>query len=228
MCGQLARAWGNERFATPAEEVCLAADQHEIGMLEWDRAPELDAASGLPKPVTRMDLSTHLPLRLRGPERLAAQSPYAALVASLHHTSFYAKPHPLGLVRRPGRQIRAYLRRSADFQERMRTEAGASDAEIERDWRLVRTWDALSHTLLQDRVPRTLEGVPAAAGEWVGLDVSARDGTYTVDPWPFASRRVVVNSEGWLLERAFGDPDELHRALASAPRIELSYELEPR
>jgi hypothetical protein len=34
--GQLARAWGNERFAAlePREEVCLAAEQHDVGMAE--------------------------------------------------------------------------------------------------------------------------------------------------------------------------------------------------
>src|SRR5690348_7524279 len=33
LSGQLARAWGNERFAAPApyEEVCLGAEQHDIG-----------------------------------------------------------------------------------------------------------------------------------------------------------------------------------------------------
>ena len=36
--GQLARCWGNERFGAvePFEEVCLAAEQHDIGMAMWD------------------------------------------------------------------------------------------------------------------------------------------------------------------------------------------------
>jgi hypothetical protein len=34
--GQLARAWGNERFGAvePLSEVCLAAEQHDVGMAE--------------------------------------------------------------------------------------------------------------------------------------------------------------------------------------------------
>src|SRR5438445_591647 len=60
MCGQLARAWGNARFGVvvPAEEVCLAAEQHELGMVDWDLAPALDPDTGLPATVTRLDLST--------------------------------------------------------------------------------------------------------------------------------------------------------------------------
>ncbi len=46
--GQLARAWGNERFGRfePWEEVCLAAEQHDIGMAAWDAAPELNEGQG--------------------------------------------------------------------------------------------------------------------------------------------------------------------------------------
>ena len=48
--GQLARAWGNARFPTPAphEEVCLAAEQHDIGMAAWDLEPTFNPATGLP------------------------------------------------------------------------------------------------------------------------------------------------------------------------------------
>ena len=40
--GQLARAWGNERFGAfaPREEVCLAAAQHDLGMAAWDAEHE--------------------------------------------------------------------------------------------------------------------------------------------------------------------------------------------
>ncbi len=36
--GQMARAWGNEQFGPlePYEEVCLAAEQHDVGMAAWD------------------------------------------------------------------------------------------------------------------------------------------------------------------------------------------------
>ena len=46
--GQLARAWGNERFGRiePLAEVCLAAEQHDVGMAAWDAQPALNVATG--------------------------------------------------------------------------------------------------------------------------------------------------------------------------------------
>ena len=48
--GQLARAWGNERFGAvePWEEVCLGAEQHDIGWAMWDTRPSLNPDTGLP------------------------------------------------------------------------------------------------------------------------------------------------------------------------------------
>ncbi len=39
--GQLAREWGNDAFASPEplHDVCLGAEQHDVGMAEWDLAP---------------------------------------------------------------------------------------------------------------------------------------------------------------------------------------------
>jgi hypothetical protein len=228
MCGRLAAAWGNERFGAvdPMADVVLAAEQHELGMLEWDDAPTLDSETGLPTTVNRLDVETHLPLRLQGPELLARQSGYAALLASLHHVSFYSQPPLYGLLRRPGRQIRDYLRRSSEFQERLRDELDAPEAEIERNWRLVRAWDGLSHTLMFERAPQTQRGVPGVDG-MVELRVDRRDGAHTVDPWPFASERLEVSVEARLLHGTFSDQTALQQALAGAPRIELSYELVP-
>jgi len=41
IAAQLARNWGNEAFGTfaPWEEVCLGAEQHDVGMTAWERAP---------------------------------------------------------------------------------------------------------------------------------------------------------------------------------------------
>jgi hypothetical protein len=229
MCGQLARAWGNERFGAvaPAEEVCLAAEQHDVGMARWDLAPELDPATGLPATVMTMDLATHLALQMEGPELLATQSRYAALLASLKHCVMYERPNGVGLLRGRNRQIRSYLDRSAAFQAKLRATLSVPDAEIERNWRLVRTWDALSHNLLLDGAPCVRREVPAAGGALVDLQLDRRDDAHTLEPWPFASEPVVVRTEGRLLEGTFGDRDRLHEALARAPWVELAYELVP-
>jgi hypothetical protein len=79
-----------------------------------------------------------------------------------------------------------------------------------------------------ERAPQAIPNVPAAPEEMIDLDVSRHDGTHSLDPWPFSAGRVSVGVEARLLEDRFSEPDRLHRALAEAPRIELSYEMEPR
>lgn len=196
MCGVLGRAWADP----VSDEVILAAEQHELGMLAFDADPELDPDRGLPRTVNRMRLEAHLPLRLDGPRRLAEASPYAALLASLHHTSFYSKPPVYGLLRRPGRLIAAYLRESRAFQDELRARVDVPGQQVDRDWRLVRNWDGCAHRLMFGEDPDQ-------------------------DPWPFTPDRLALTLEARLLEGTFSDRGEMLRALASAPRIELSYEL---
>ncbi len=84
--GQLARAWGNEHFGAvePFEEVCLAAEQHDIGMATWDVEPPRNPESGLPVSFLQMAIRDHIELWTAAPRRLLRQSRYAALLVSLH------------------------------------------------------------------------------------------------------------------------------------------------
>ena len=86
LSGQLARAWGNERLGqvTPREEVCLGAEQHDIGMAAWDLAPTLNPETGRPHSFMELPIATHLELWTNAPSRLLAQSRYAALLISMH------------------------------------------------------------------------------------------------------------------------------------------------
>ena len=72
--GQLAREWGNDRFAAPEplHDVCLGAEQHDVGMAEWDLAPTLDPDTGLPSSFLQMPLSLHLDLWSRAPSKVVS------------------------------------------------------------------------------------------------------------------------------------------------------------
>jgi hypothetical protein len=229
MCGELACAWGNGRFGSvePEAEVRLAAEQHELGWVDWDRAPTLDPATGLPFSVRDLDPEVHLPMQLEGPRRLASQSPYAGLLALLKHRSMYQPPRALALLRPDGRRVRSYLQQSHSLGEDLRAQVAAGDEEIERNWRLVRAWDGLSHDLLLERAPCTRPDVPDAAGELTDLRLERRDGALTVDPWPFADDRVRLAVRGRLLHETFDDQERMRAALAGAPEVELVYDLVP-
>ena len=51
LSGQLARAWGNERFGPvePREEIVLGAEQHDIGWALFDLEPRFNPETGLPR-----------------------------------------------------------------------------------------------------------------------------------------------------------------------------------
>src|SRR5205085_1980739 len=86
MAGQLARAWGNDRFPAPEprEEVCLAAEQHDVGMAECDLRPPLNPATGLPVSFLELPVETAIGLWRAAPSKLVSQSRYAALLVSMH------------------------------------------------------------------------------------------------------------------------------------------------
>jgi hypothetical protein len=232
LSGQLARAWGNQRFGpvSPREEVCLAAEQHDIGMAEWDLAPTLDVLSGLPTSFMAMDVETHLRLWTEGPAKLVAQSRYAALLVSMHGSALYALAEDRQDLTADQRvAIRDFLELRRAFDAEIRDGLDVTEAEIDRNRRLVSAWDGLSLALVLEWNPWTAVAVPTSRGERLDLRLTrGPDDHHTLTPWPFAQDRVTVRTEGRLLDRCYGDQEAMRAALAGAPWIDLNYELRRR
>ena len=226
--GQLARAWGNQRFGAvePWEEVCLAAEQHDIGMAEWDAAPELNPDTGLPYSFVEMPLETHVRLWNRAWELALPQSRYAALLVSMHGTALYGMRDLSKLDERESALVRSYLDRQREVQGRLR--GSLDDASLaDRNQRLIWTWDAFSLALCLDWAPHTLRAVPTADGE-VDVELEpAGDRTVSVAPWPFSDSTVQVRTEGRRLEGRFESEERMRAALAEAPWTAVGFELRP-
>src|SRR5260370_36187112 len=79
LSGQLARAWGNDRFGLvePLEEVCLAAEQHDVGWDARELEPLYDPDTGYPRSVMAVPLDVHLHLFIDGRRRTVSQSRYS-------------------------------------------------------------------------------------------------------------------------------------------------------
>jgi hypothetical protein len=137
--GQLARAWVGD--VHPREEVCLAAEQHDIAWTDWEREPAYDPETGYPYTFMSLDMPTKLAMWETGPDGLLAQSRYAALLVSMHGSRLYEE-----------------LDRSG-FERDVRATLDASDEEIARNHRLVWIWDSMSLALLLDWRPWTVEGM---------------------------------------------------------------------
>jgi Protein of unknown function (DUF3891) len=233
--GQLARAWGNERFGAvePWEETCLGAEQHDVGMAGWERRPTLNPQTGLPHTFMELGLDAHLEMWSGAAGRVLPQSRYAAVLVAGHGISLFERRDLARMQPADADRVRGFLAAQRAFRAKLldalradpRTAPSAADAVVRRNQRLVWTWDSLSLGLLLDWWPYRLEAVPAA-GAAVDVEVQAGAGhAIALDPWPFAAPRVTVRCEGRRLAGRFDDEEELRAALADAPWVTLELDL---
>jgi hypothetical protein len=235
--GQLARAWGNDRFGTvePREEVCLAAEQHDVGWDAQDLEPLLEPERGRPRSFMEMPLELHLGLFTDGPRRMLSQSRYAALLVSLHGWRLYQRRDLDRDCPEDAARISAFLEQQRCFQAELLTALRADpitapvagDELVERNSRLIWTWDYLSLALCLNWLPATAKGCPTA-GEPVDLELTAgaSPGTVKLDPWPFAEPTLTVRCEGRRLRGWFADPASLQAGLEAATWETLELRLE--
>jgi len=210
LSGQLARAWGNERFGVlePWEEVCLAAEQHDVGMAAWERRPALNPQTGLPRSFMELELDEHLEIWWSAAPLVLSQSRYAALLVSMHGTALYERRD------QTNERVRGFLAGQAELQARL---LEGLDADlVRRNQRLVWTWDSLSLGLLLGWAPFELTAVPTAAGE---TDIAVREGM--LDPWPFDAPQLELRCEGRRLTGRFEDEQAMQEALDRAPWVTL-------
>lgn len=236
LSGQLARAWGNERFGpvSPHEEVCLAADQHDVGWGSRDQHPRLNQKTGLPESFMEVPLDPHLELFTEGPRRLVTQSRYAALLVSMHGWRLYERRDLQGLADAQSRAIGEFLAGQRRFQHELiaslRADPATADVverrRLHRNSMLIWTWDYLSLALCLDWAPAIAKRCPTADGE-VDLELTAGDRCFRLDPWPFSEATVSVRCEGRRLARQFEEPAAMREALERAAWETLEFELVP-
>jgi hypothetical protein len=194
--GQLARAWV-EPFE-PWEEVCLAAEQHDVGMAAGEGRPTLNSETGLPRSFMQLSLDEHLEIWWSAAPLVVPQSRYAALLVSMHGTALYERRD------RDDERVRAFLAGQAALQARLletlradpRTAPFATDEIVRRNQQLVWRWDSLSLGLLLD---------------W----------ELELDPWPFRDDPLSLRCEGRRLSGRFDDEETMREALANAPWVTL-------
>lgn len=247
LSGQIMRAWGNAEFGsvTPYEDVCLAAEQHDIGWLEWERSPTLNPTTGRPHGFRELGVAAHTAIWRRGTELSQTFGRYPALLVSLHGTGLYS--NFAGEVA-DASIVRAFLSDQLEIQQRLvanlRRDPRLGDfcrpATIDRNRCLVRTADRMSIALctgMQDLAVRSddprvgvIKQVPTADGETdIHLLTTDEDlTTITVVPWPFSAAQVQVACEGIPLpSRRFADAAELQIELRDARRVALAVKLVP-
>jgi hypothetical protein len=239
LSGQLARAWGNERFGPvePWEEVCLAAEQHDVGWDARDLEPLFDAETGRPRPFMGMPLDVHLGLFVDGPRRMLSQSRYAALLISMHGHRLYSRRDPARMPAADAAAVREFLAGQEAFQAELASALrsdplsapSATDPLLERNSLLVWTWDYLSLALCLGWGPVTAKACPTASGEPVDLELTPGEQPRQarLGPWPFSADRVSLRCEGRRLGSGSADEASLRAAFERAPWETLQLDLVP-
>ena len=216
MSGQLARRW--DPPPAPYEEVCLAAEQHDIGMAEWDRRPVLNPATGLPYSFLELPVATAIGLWSAAPAKLLTQSRYAALLVSMHGTALSRWRNLDKLDPADRTIVEDYLAAQGEVQAALTRQLEADAEALARNQRLVWAWDSMSLALC-------LRWTTVSVGGYT-LTEAAPD-RFTIEPWPFRSAEVRVHCEGRMLTRRYETEPQLHAALDHAPSVMLSFTLAP-
>lgn len=237
--GQIAAVWGNDRVprSEPSVELALAAARHDIGMDAYDAEPDLDHETGLPQSFMSMPLAEHLRCWRRGPALVVDESPYAAILVSLHGTTLMARKSTDDAAERE--LVDAYLAEGEDLRAGIRDQL-ATDPHlaaylepdpIERNRRLLSLWDAMSLAVCMPRLPQRLADTPAGEppvvvemdfhGDGGGEHGAGDPHVVTVKPWPFGVDEVHLWAEGRRLGGRFTDAESMRAALREAPRERL-------
>lgn len=238
--GQLARAWGNKHFGkvAPLEEVCLGAEQHDIGHTMWEQAPTLNPQTGLPYSFLEMPRQLHVQLWSEAARLVLPQGRYAALLVSLHGTRLYQRYDEANDLPENASAVQRYLEQERTFQEELlaslRSDSHyapyATEEVVARNRQLVGIWDALSLAICFGRTyTQSWEQVPTASGTMTVM-LSARDDdptTLFLTPWPFHRQSVMLVYEGRYLTETFSDEATMRHALSHAPWVALQTALYP-
>jgi Protein of unknown function (DUF3891) len=223
LSGQLARAWGNERFGgvEPREGIALGAEQHDVGWALFDLEPPWNPDTGLPRSFLELTVDHHLEIWTDAPEHLITTSLHAALVVSMHGSSLSELRQKLTTEGTAALQehIDTERARQAELRDRL----GVAEAEAERTRRQMWTWDGLSLALCHGWRPFAARDVPTADGGLVDIELDVDAGT--LDPWPFASERIDVACEARRLAPRYEDEAAMHEGFRAAAVEPLSFAL---
>jgi hypothetical protein len=223
LSGQLARAWGNDRFGAvePWEEVCLGAEQHDVGWTLWDTEPTFNPDTGLPHTFIDLPLEEKLALWSGAAKKVLAQSRYASLLVSMHGTALYERWPPEDPGER--QKVERFIESERRFQEGILA-TGLDRDLVRRNQQLVFAWDYISLALCLDWTPTEVKGVPSVDGP---ITLALDEGG-VLDPWPFDERHIGLRTEGRRLPGRFDDERAMREALDAAEWVTLDFELRAR
>jgi hypothetical protein len=228
--GQILRAWDESL----SETLLMAAEQHDIGWIDWETEPTFNAETGRPHLFREVGASTHAPMWARGVERaLGAWGAHVALLVSRHGGVIYRRfidRHRMNEA--DDAAARDYLDGQAPIEAAWARALGLKAAELDRESSLIAFADTLSLALCGElKAPLDLEA-PDRGGDATTMRLVERPGgsfDFVLSPWPFRTNELVVEGEARPLPPAgrFSDEDAMKTWLASPERVAFRARLAP-
>lgn len=208
LCGQFARAFGNDRFESlaPLDLMIYVIAHHDAGWAEFDRDPVTDEKTGLPYNLVETPAKYITVTSRLSPDFNERQHPYCGLISSMHSWGLYNGRYGLSnlvLIDKIPQQDRPLADRmlagELDRQKRLKEKIGNAPGEsgwLEQD-KLLQNYKQLQFidtlALYFNRIHPSERGrqafahVPLNAKEDTTVTIEPREtGAYALSPYPFA------------------------------------------
>jgi len=230
IAGQILRSWARDLD----QALLLAADQHDIAWLDWERSPSFDATTGRPHSFRALGPATHAPMWAEGIERaLAAWGMRVALLISRHGALLYTRfADPARMSPADAAAVEGFLRQQRPLQRQWAEALGLTEAVLEHDTGMIAMADALSLALCGDlKTPLEVKAPDGQGGEQtlrLEADPEA-PGRFTLSPWPLRVPALVLEAEAMPLPASgrFADEAAMRAWHAGARRVPFTLRLEP-
>lgn len=202
VCGEIARAWGNDAFEAPRARGSLAtaARRHDDGWAIWEREPDVDHRNGDGRPLNVFDIGigVHLAFFRAMVEAVSDEDRYAGVLASMHaaglYTNRYDTDPSLKMTFEDTRreQVDRFVEERNAAHDAVAAELGVPDDQRWVDYKLLQVCDRLClYFCLNDLVGGTEADLGPAPTGYGGDDATLRirpvdAWKISIDPYPFA------------------------------------------
>jgi Protein of unknown function (DUF3891) len=257
MCGQMARAFGNDRFERPEpfDQMVHIVSNHDRGWDPYDSNPAIDPSTRLPYIMVRTPSPDALKTNRGSPDFNEAHHPYCGLLSSMHSWGLYNGRYgfsnfvirtqsttSIAVVDTYRPQIDAMLAYEEGRQARLKSTLAADAAtrqwvatpHLFQNYKQLQFFDTLSIYFhlrhASERGEQTYIHVPMNEAEDTPLTLKKLDErTYSLDPFPFAGDRLTLTCRGRYATPFPEDfpPERVGAALRELPADRQVYEIVP-